>query len=315
MVARRRRRRAHGRELDARQRAGARTSAAWRRARLYGLAGRGAVLLLGLVSVAITTRYLGPDRYGRFALALSFVQLFGVLADAGLTTIVVRELAQKPERAASVLGSALALRSGLAVAAAAAAALAALLMPYPPDVRVAVLIAGVPLVLGPAQLGLRRRASGRPARGPDRDRRRRRPRRRARRRGRRGGPRPRLLRGRGRRRRWRGGDAGADLGARAAAAAGAARTPTRDDARARRRRAAARRGARAQRGLLPRRRADHLALAPVRGARPVRAGVARRASSPRRCPPPSSCRCSRCSRATSPAPTRACRPRCARPAT
>jgi O-antigen/teichoic acid export membrane protein len=115
---------------------------------LYGLAGRGAVLLLGLVSVAITTRYLGPDRYGRFALALSFVQLFGVLADAGLTTIVVRELAQKPERAASVLGSALALRSGLAVAAAAAAALAALLMPYPPDVRVAVLIAGVPLVLG-----------------------------------------------------------------------------------------------------------------------------------------------------------------------
>jgi O-antigen/teichoic acid export membrane protein len=113
-----------------------------------GLAGRVGVLLLGLASIAITTRYLGPDRYGRFALALSFVQLFGVLADAGLTTIVVRELAQKPERAASVLGSALALRSGLAVAAAGAAALAALAMPYPPDVRVAVLIAGVPLVLG-----------------------------------------------------------------------------------------------------------------------------------------------------------------------
>jgi O-antigen/teichoic acid export membrane protein len=115
---------------------------------VIGLAGRGAVLLLGLVSVAITTRYLGPDRYGRFALALSFVQLFGVLADAGLTTIVVRELAQRPERAASVLGSALALRSGLAVAAAGTAALTALAMPYPPDVRIAVLIAGVPLVLG-----------------------------------------------------------------------------------------------------------------------------------------------------------------------
>ena len=117
-------------------------------ATLVGLAGRVAVLLLGLASIAITTRYLGPDRYGRFALALSFVQLFGVLADAGLTTIIVRELAQRPERAGSVLGSALALRSGLAVAAAGAAALAALLMPYPPDVRVAVLIAGVPLVLG-----------------------------------------------------------------------------------------------------------------------------------------------------------------------
>jgi O-antigen/teichoic acid export membrane protein len=114
----------------------------------FGVAGRLAVLALGLVSVAITTRYLGPGGYGRFSLALSFVQLFGVLADAGLTTIVLRELAARPERAASVLGSALALRSGLVVAASAAAALASLAMPYPPAVRVAVLIACVPLALG-----------------------------------------------------------------------------------------------------------------------------------------------------------------------
>lgn len=113
-----------------------------------GLAGRGGVLVLGLASVAITTRYLGPAGYGRFSLALSFVSLFSVLADAGLTTIVVRELAQRPERATAVLGSALALRSGLALAAAGAAALVALAMPYPPSVRIAVLIAAVPLTLG-----------------------------------------------------------------------------------------------------------------------------------------------------------------------
>jgi O-antigen/teichoic acid export membrane protein len=113
-----------------------------------GLAGRGGVLVLGLVSIAITTRYLGPAGYGRFSLALSFVSLFSVLADAGLTTIVVRELAQRPERAGVVLGSALALRSGLAIAASAAAALVALAMPYPPSVRIAVLIAAVPLTLG-----------------------------------------------------------------------------------------------------------------------------------------------------------------------
>ncbi len=115
---------------------------------VLGLAGRGAILLLGLVSVAVTTRYLGPGGYGRFSLALSFVQLFGVLADAGLTTIVVRELAQRPERGPEVVGSALALRSGLAVLASALAALVALAMPYPPDVRIAVLIAVVPLSLG-----------------------------------------------------------------------------------------------------------------------------------------------------------------------
>lgn len=113
-----------------------------------GLAGRAAVLGLGLASVAVTTRYLGPGGYGQFALALAFTQLFGVLADAGLTTIVIRELAQRPERAPAVVGSALALRGMLAVAAVAAAGLVSLAMPYPPDVRIAVLIAGVPLALG-----------------------------------------------------------------------------------------------------------------------------------------------------------------------
>lgn len=113
-----------------------------------GLAGRAAVLGLGLVSVAITTRYLGAADYGRFALALSLTQLFGVLADAGLTAIVVRELAQRPERAGPVLGSALALRSGLSLLAVGGALLTAVVLPYPPRVELAVAIAGVPLVLG-----------------------------------------------------------------------------------------------------------------------------------------------------------------------
>ena len=88
----------------------------------------------------------GPLR--PFALALSFVQLFGVLADAGLTTIVVRELAQKPgaRRGGARLRARAALRARDRRRA--AAALAALLLPYPPEVRVAVLIAGVPLVFG-----------------------------------------------------------------------------------------------------------------------------------------------------------------------
>lgn len=113
-----------------------------------GLAGRVAVLVLGLASVALTTRYLGAEGYGRLALVLSFTQLFAVVADAGLTTVVVRELAARPERAPAVLGSALALRAGLALAAVGAAALTALALPYPPPVRLGVLLAGVPLALG-----------------------------------------------------------------------------------------------------------------------------------------------------------------------
>ena len=54
------------------------------------LAGRGAVLAFGLVSIAVLTRYLGPEDYGKYTLALMYMQLFGVLADVGLFTTVVR---------------------------------------------------------------------------------------------------------------------------------------------------------------------------------------------------------------------------------
>lgn len=118
------------------------------------LAGRLAVVALGIASVALTTRYLGTERYGQFALALSLTGLFGVLADAGITTVLLRDLARSPERAGALLGSALALRAGLAAAAVAAAALTALVLPYPGDVRIAVVLAGIPMALGLANSAL-----------------------------------------------------------------------------------------------------------------------------------------------------------------
>ena len=113
-----------------------------------GVTARAAILLLGLASVAITTRYLGPARYGQIALAFSLCGLVGVMADAGLTTIAVRELARTPDRAPAVLGSALLLRAWLTAAAVAVAIALALVLPYPRDVRLAVVVACVPLALG-----------------------------------------------------------------------------------------------------------------------------------------------------------------------
>ena len=48
--------------------------------------GRGATLAMGVASITILTRYLGPDDYGKYTLALLYMQLFGVLADVGLFT-------------------------------------------------------------------------------------------------------------------------------------------------------------------------------------------------------------------------------------
>ena len=114
----------------------------------YQLAGKAAVLAIAAVSIAVLTRYLGPADYGRYALALSFMQLFGVLADAGLTTIVVRELSRDRARADELMANALLLRLLLALATIVVAGVVSLLLPYDPEVRVAILIAGVPLLFG-----------------------------------------------------------------------------------------------------------------------------------------------------------------------
>lgn len=111
-------------------------------------AGKAVVLAIGLASVVVTTRYLGAADYGKVALAFAFVQMLGVLADVGLLTVVVREISREPEQTDRLVGNALLLRLALSLGVLALAALASLVLPWDVDVRVAVLIAGVPFVLG-----------------------------------------------------------------------------------------------------------------------------------------------------------------------
>ena len=111
-------------------------------------AGKTVVLAAGAVSIAVTTRYLGAEGYGRFALALALLQTLGVLADAGLVAVVVREASRAPGRTAELVGNALAMRLALCVVVVALAAAASGLPSYGPDVRTAVLIAAAPFAMG-----------------------------------------------------------------------------------------------------------------------------------------------------------------------
>jgi O-antigen/teichoic acid export membrane protein len=114
----------------------------------YQLAGKAALLAMGAASLAILTRYLGPERYGQFTLALMYMQLFAVLADVGLFTTVVREISRDPSRTEELAGNALTLRLALAVTMIALASAISLLLPYERDVRVAIVLAGGPLLFG-----------------------------------------------------------------------------------------------------------------------------------------------------------------------
>ncbi len=105
------------------------------------VAGKGVVMVLAAVSVVILTRYLGPDGYGNFTLALVYLTFFGIIADLGLFTIAVREMSKDKSRMQEILGNTLSLRALLSIVVFAAAIGIAWLLPYAVDVKVAIAIA------------------------------------------------------------------------------------------------------------------------------------------------------------------------------
>lgn len=60
--------------------------------------GRVLVVLGGIASVALASRYLGLHDYGALTTAFAFVALWEVFTDLGVYTIASREIAQRPER-------------------------------------------------------------------------------------------------------------------------------------------------------------------------------------------------------------------------
>ncbi len=65
---------------------------------------------IGLFVGVWVARYLGPEQFGTFNYAMTFVTLFDPILKLGLDSIVVRDLAQKPEQRYQTLGSAFGLK-------------------------------------------------------------------------------------------------------------------------------------------------------------------------------------------------------------
>lgn len=67
---------------------------------------------VGLIVSVWMARYLGPDQFGAFNFALSFVALFGAVATLGLDGIVVRDIVREPARSHEIISSAFVLKLG-----------------------------------------------------------------------------------------------------------------------------------------------------------------------------------------------------------
>jgi len=63
-------------------------------------------MIVGLFVGVWVARYLGPDKFGLFSYAGSFVGLFTAIATLGLNGIVVRELVKHPQKENELLGTA-----------------------------------------------------------------------------------------------------------------------------------------------------------------------------------------------------------------
>jgi O-antigen/teichoic acid export membrane protein/glycosyltransferase involved in cell wall biosynthesis len=86
------------------------------------------------------TRGLGPDSYGDYVAATSFLFLPIVLSDLGLATTVLRDISARPEDTEAVMRRSVPLRAGLSAVAVAVMVVFGLLIPFGEQTKVAILI-------------------------------------------------------------------------------------------------------------------------------------------------------------------------------
>lgn len=100
---------------------------------------RGLGTALGIVAIAMVTRALGPAGFGVYTTVISYLQVFGVLVDFGLTIVGLQLLSQPGADQPRLLGNLLALRLATAAIFLGVAPLVALVLPYGAEIKVGIL--------------------------------------------------------------------------------------------------------------------------------------------------------------------------------
>jgi O-antigen/teichoic acid export membrane protein len=75
------------------------------------ITGKVVTTILSIVLIAYLTRYLGVFGYGQYSTAFIYLSFFGVIADFGFFSILVREISAKPENEEKIASNLLTLRS------------------------------------------------------------------------------------------------------------------------------------------------------------------------------------------------------------
>ena len=96
--------------------------------------------LLSLATFAAITRYLGPSVFGDYVAAMAYLFLPTVIADLGISTIVLRDISTEPERMDAIVRAATAFRVAVSTVAIGASVGVAYALPFNNRAQVAILI-------------------------------------------------------------------------------------------------------------------------------------------------------------------------------
>jgi len=115
--------------------------------------GRIIFVILGLLVISLMMRYLGPQNYGYYSIAIAFLQIFGIVADFGLYLITLQYLGaietepkeKQQEKTDYVMGNLFAMRFFLALIFYGLAVLVGFCFPFPLIVKVGILILSLSL--------------------------------------------------------------------------------------------------------------------------------------------------------------------------
>ncbi len=108
--------------------------------------GKALSTLLGVLSLAIMTRYLKTDGFGEYSTVINFVSFFAMSADLGLTLITAQMISDPHENQAKVLNNLFSLRLISAFLLLGLAPLSVIFFPYSSTIKIGVLIASISFI-------------------------------------------------------------------------------------------------------------------------------------------------------------------------
>lgn len=109
--------------------------------------GRALAIVIGLISIGILTRTLGTESFGEYTTAMTFLQMFGVVVDFGLTLTLVVMIAEKGADEAKIVGNFFTLRMFSGILLFSLAPIAVLAFPWSETIKLGVAVGALGYIL------------------------------------------------------------------------------------------------------------------------------------------------------------------------